>query len=67
MRTKRHRRLPIPQHEFGFSADTFRLFSEQGLDGERVTRERAEAEEARRVAEIAQKSLFKQIEPRPKL
>jgi len=52
------RRLPIPQHEFGFTADTFRLFAEVGLDGERITRERAEADDARRLAASAQAALF---------
>jgi hypothetical protein len=58
MRTKRARRLPIPQHEFGFTADTFRLFSEAGLDGDRLARERDEADRARRLAEAAQAALF---------
>ena len=52
------RPLPIPQHEFGFVPDTFALFSEATLDGERIARERAEAEEARRVAEAAPACLF---------
>jgi hypothetical protein len=56
------RRLPIPQHEFGFTAEVFRLFSEHGFDGERLTRERAEAEESRRTAETAPKPLFAQTE-----
>jgi hypothetical protein len=56
---KRHRRrLPIPQFEFSFAADAFSLFSETSLDGDRQTRERAEAEEGRRTAEAAQASLF---------
>ena len=64
MRTKRtRRRMPIPQHEFGFTADAFRLFSETGLDGERLTREQAEAEEARRTAAAAQTNLFNPIQP----
>ena len=40
------RRLPVPQHEFGFTPDTFNLAIETGLDGERITRERAEAAQA---------------------
>ena len=64
MKTKNaRRRMPIPQHEFGFTADTFRLFSEFGLDGERLARERDEAEESRRAAESAQTNLFTQIQP----
>ena len=62
MRTTK-KRLPIPQHEFGFTADTFRLFSETGVDGERISRERAEVEEARRTAEKAQASLFSNPQP----
>ena len=38
------RRLPLPQHEFGFSPDTFNLSAEVSLDGDRIARERAEAE-----------------------
>ena len=54
----RQRPLPIPQHEFGFVADAFRLFADAALDGERITRERAEADDARRRAESAQAALF---------
>ena len=31
------RPLPIPQNEFGFTPDTFTLFSETGVDGERTS------------------------------
>jgi hypothetical protein len=56
---KRHkRRLPIPQHEFGFAPTTFNLMVEIGLDGERIARERAEADHARRNAEAAQTAFF---------
>ena len=56
---KRNRRpLPIPQYEFGFTADTFRLFSETTLDGDRIARERAEADQARRLADAGQAPLF---------
>jgi hypothetical protein len=55
-RTKR--RLPIPQHEFGFTVEVFRLLSESGLDGERLARERDEADRARSLAEQAQARLF---------
>jgi len=56
---KRNRRpLPIPQHEFGFTPQTFALFSDTALDGERIARERAEADEARRKADAAQAPLF---------
>jgi hypothetical protein len=52
------RRLPVPQHEFGFAPDTFRLFSDTALDGERIARERAEADRVRRFADSAQAALF---------
>jgi hypothetical protein len=52
------RRLPIPQHEFGFAPDTFNLFLDTAQDGERIARERAESEKARRRAEQAQARLF---------
>ena len=55
---RNRRRLPVPQHEFGFTPDTFNLMAETGLDGERITRERAEADDARRMAEAAQAALF---------
>ena len=55
---RNRRRLPVPQHEFGFTPATFNLMVETGLDGERITRERGEAEQARRLAEAAQAALF---------
>jgi 2-keto-4-pentenoate hydratase len=55
-RTKR--RLHIPQHEFGFVPDTFTLMQESGLDGERLARERDEADRAQMLAEAAQAALF---------
>ena len=55
---RNRRRLPIPQHEFGFTPDTFNLIAETGLDGERITRERGEADHARRLAESAQAAFF---------
>ena len=58
MRTKRSYRLPIPQHEFGFVPDTFTLMQETGLDGDRITKELAEADRARRAADAAQTRLF---------
>jgi len=54
----RRLRLPVPQHEFGFTPDTFNLFAESGLDGERITREREEADRARILADAAQSGLF---------
>jgi hypothetical protein len=55
---RNRRRLPIPQHEFGFTPATFNLMFETGLDGDRITRERAQADRARREAEAAQAALF---------
>jgi len=55
---RNRRRLPVPQHEFGFTPDTFNLIAETGLDGERITRESGEADHARRIAEAAQAALF---------
>ena len=52
------RRLPLPQHEFGFTPDTFNLFAEVSLDGERIAREQAEAADRRRAAEAAQAAFF---------
>jgi hypothetical protein len=63
MRTKRARRLPIPQHEFCFVPDTFTLMQENGLDGDRVALERDEADRARAIAEAAQAALFTTRKP----
>ena len=52
------RRLPVPQHEFGFAPQAFNLFTDTTLDGDRIARERAEADRARRAAESAQARLF---------
>ena len=54
-------RPPGPQHEYGFNLDTpdtFNLIAETGLDGERITRERGEADHARQLAEAAQAAFF---------
>jgi hypothetical protein len=58
MRAKRTRRLPIPQHEFAFVPDTFALIQDVGQDGDRLVRERDEADRARRLVEAAQPALF---------
>jgi len=58
------RRLPVPQHEFGFAPQAFNLFTETTLDGDRIAREQAEADRARRAAESAQARLF--LSPNPK-
>jgi hypothetical protein len=50
--------LPIPQHEFGFTPDTFTLAGQQTLDGERIARELAEAAAARAEAARQQRPLF---------
>ena len=55
---RKRRRLPVPQREFGFTPDAFNLIQENGVDGERITRERAESERARSIAEAAQAALF---------
>lgn len=57
MRTPK-RRLPIPQWEFGFAAETFGLNQETAQDGERIAREREEAEQNRELAEAGQARLF---------
>jgi hypothetical protein len=57
MKRNRHR-LPIPQHEFLFTRQAFNLFTETTLDGDRITRQRAEADRARRASESAQARLF---------
>jgi hypothetical protein len=57
---RRNRRLlPVPQNEFGFTPDTFNLIVETGVDGDRVAREGAAAERARRIAEKGQVALFR--------
>ncbi len=55
---KRRKRLPPPQKEFGFTADTFNLFQEYTNDGERIARERELDEKARDLAVAAQTSMF---------
>ena len=55
---RNRRRLPIPQHEFFFVPDTFTLMQETGLDGDRLARERDEADRAHALAEKAQAALF---------
>jgi hypothetical protein len=55
---RRKYRLPIPQKEFGFAPTAFNLAIENTLDGDRITRERAEADRARRLAEAAQPRLL---------
>ena len=54
------RKLPvhIPQNEFGFTVQTFNLFQETAVDGDRVTRERQQTEQARQTADAAQHRLF---------
>ena len=50
--------MPVPQNEFGFTPGTFNLFRENATDGERVAREREQAERERQLAEITQTALF---------
>ena len=61
----RKRRMPIPQHEFGFAAAAFNLFQETALDGERIARERAALTCAQEQADRAQTALFQTAEPQP--
>ena len=55
---RNRRRLPVPQHEFPFTPQAFNLFTETTLDGDRLAKERAQADRARRAAESAQARLF---------
>jgi hypothetical protein len=55
---KRNKHLPIPQWEFGFAPSTFNLMVETGLDGDRIARERAEADLARSRSDAAQAAFF---------
>ena len=54
----RRKPLPIPQHEFRFVPTTFSLFGEVTLDGERLSREQIEQQEAEQRAEKQQTALF---------
>ena len=56
---RHHCNLPIPQWEFGFTSDTFNLKVETAIDGKPIARERAEADDVRRVTQKAQSRLFK--------
>ena len=58
MKRSNRRRLPVPQHEFLFAPQAFNLFTDTTLDGDRIAREQAEADRARRAAESAQARLF---------
>jgi len=55
---RNRRRLPVPQHEFSFAPQVYNLFTETTQDGDRIARERADADRARRAAESAQARLF---------
>lgn len=55
---KRRKPLPIPQKEFGFIPETFNLFQDSTTDGERLAKEREEAEKARLISKKAQIGLF---------
>jgi len=56
---KQRKQLPIPQKEFGFTSDTFNLFQECAVDGDRIAKEQAQSALARQLAEKAQRRLFK--------
>jgi hypothetical protein len=51
---RRRKRLPVPQHEFGFAPETFNLIQETGIDGERLCREQTETARARENADALQ-------------
>lgn len=51
------KRLPIPQHEFAFVAQTFCLIRDTATDGERLARMRDEAAADRAASEAAQRRL----------
>jgi hypothetical protein len=55
---KRPNPLPIPQNEFGFTPNIFNLFGDCTSDGERIAREREQAERERQLSEMAQTALF---------
>jgi hypothetical protein len=55
---KRLKPLPVPQHEFGFAPNTFNLFGDCTNNGERIAREREQAEKSRQLAEAAQPALI---------
>jgi hypothetical protein len=61
---KAKRPLPVPQRDFAFAQDTFNLFCEPAIDGERIARERAESEKAKALAEKAQARLFRSTSKR---
>jgi hypothetical protein len=61
---KYRRRLPVVQYEFGFAVQTFNLFQQMTLDGERLARDRSEADQARQRAEAAQARLFAKRRPK---
>jgi hypothetical protein len=55
---KRRKPLPIPQNESSFTTTTLNLFGDCTSDGERIVREREQAEQERQLAEAAQTPLF---------
>ena len=55
---KRHKRLPIPQHEFGFTPEAFNLIQEISMDGARLSRERADLATAHHHATRAQTEIL---------
>jgi hypothetical protein len=58
------RRLPVVQFEFVFAVQTFNLFQQISLDGDRLARDHAEAEQSRQKAEAAQAKLFAKRRPK---
>ena len=53
--------MPIPQHEFGFVPDTFSLFAQTAVDGERAARELAQPHANRKEAERRQALLDDEV------
>lgn len=56
------KRLPIPQREFAFVAQTFCLIRDTGADGERLARMRDEADADKAASDAAQRRLL--LKPR---
>lgn len=54
MRTKRRGAQPIPQHEFGFAGDSFRLVGADAIDGARAQAEIDQSQAARQAQDAAQ-------------
>jgi len=61
----KRRPLPIPQHEFGFTPETFNLIQDTAPDGDRLAREQADQAaraQARRDAVRSHPQLFNEAD-----